>query len=502
MKHSLAWMAGAILASVTAGPALSQDKSVTIVLPEELDIVDPCEASRSNVGRVLLQNVAETMTELKPDEGLKPRLAESWEDRGNGTWRFKLREGVKFHDGTALDAGDVKHSMERAIANPAIVCEIGAKFFGGMTVTEEVVDDTTIDITTDPAQPILPLLMSTMTVVPSEAPSDKFIEKPIGTGPYKFVEYRRGQDIKLERNADYWGEQPAVEAATYVFRTESAVRAAMVATGEADIAPTIANQDATDPKMDFAYPNSETVYLRIDQQIPPLDDKRVRQALNYAVDREAFIGTIMPEGTELSTAIVPPTTLGHNGDLKPYEYDVEKAKSLLEEAKADGVAVDTEITLIGRIANFPNVLETNEALLAMFQEAGFNMKLEMYEVAEWVDLYSQPFAEDRGPQLVEAMHDNANGDPVFSMFFKYASEGLQSATRSPEIDAAIADATTATGDAREEKWSALFKTLHEDLVPDVQLFHMVGFSRVSPRLDFKPTIRTNSELQLSQIAFN
>ena len=493
-------LAGTVLLAVAGVPSYAQDDGVTIVLPEELDLVDPCESSRSNVGRVVLQNISETMTELVPGTGLVPRLAESWEDQGDGTWRFKLRSGVKFSDGTSLDAQDVAHTLVR-IKSPDIVCEQGAKFFGGIELTSNAIDDTTIDITATPAQPILPLLMSTVTITPSDAPLDKHISEPIGTGPYLFKEYARGQHIKLEANPDYWGEKPAVKSATYVFRSDSAVAAAMVQTGEADIAPNIAIQDATDPATDYSYPNSETVYLRLDNTMAPLSDKRVREALNYAVDREAFIGTILAEGTLLATAMTPPSTIGYNYDIKYFPYDPESAKALLAEAKADGVPVDAEISLIGRTNNFGNVLETMEALLGMFQDVGFNMSLQMVEVEEWLDLYSQPFAEERPPQIVQAMHDNANGDPVFSMFFKYASEGLQSGVRDPNLDAMIADATALTGDDREGKWSEVFKYVHTDIVSDVLLFHMVGFSRVNERLDFEPTIRTNSELQLSQISF-
>ena len=491
---------GTALAMVCAFPAFAQDGHVTIVLSEELDIVDPCEASRSNVGRVVLQNISETMTELVPGQGLQSRLADSWEDMGDGTWRFNLHPGVMFSDGTALDAGDVAHTLKR-IKDETIICEIGSKFFGGIELSANAVDDVTIDITADPASPILPLLMSTVTITPSEVPLNERMAVPIGTGPYTFDEYARGQHIKLSANPNYWGDKPAVTNATYVFRSDSAVRAAMVATGEADIAPNIALQDATDDAMDYSYPNSETVFMRIDNHTAPLDDIRVRQALNYAVDREAFVGSILANGTLLATGVTPPSTIGYNTDLEPFPYDPEKAKALLAEAKADGVNVDSEILVIGRINNFANILETMEALTAMWSDAGFNVKLQMVEVAEWLEYYSKPFAEDRGPIIVAAQHDNANGDPVFSMFFKYASEGLQSGVNDPTLDAMIAEASLATGDEREAKWSAVFKYIHTDQVIDAFLFHMVGFSRVGQRLDFQPTIRTNSELQLSQIGF-
>jgi peptide/nickel transport system substrate-binding protein len=142
-----------------------------------------------------------------------------------------------------------------------------------------------------------------------------------------------------------------------------------------------------------------------------------------------------------------------------------------------------------------------EALLAMLKDAGFNATLKMVEVAEWEDFYSKPFAEDRGPQMVAAMHDNAKGDPVFSMYFKYHTEGLQSGMADPAVDDMIAKATAATGDERAKLWKELFAKLHEEIIADLMLFHMVGFSRVSERLDFEPTIATNSELQLSQISF-
>jgi peptide/nickel transport system substrate-binding protein len=125
----------------------------------------------------------------------------------------------------------------------------------------------------------------------------------------------------------------------------------------------------------------------------------------------------------------------------------------------------------------------------------------MTEVAEWEDLYSKPFAEDRGPIIVGAMHDNANGDPVFSMYFKYHSDGLQSGISDPKIDEMIEGATVATDDERAQLWSALFEYINDEAAADVLLWHMVGFSRVNPRLEFEPSIKTNSELQLQQIGF-
>jgi len=484
----------------SATSVLAADSDIKIVLSEELDLLEPCMATRSNIGRVILENVNETLTEYdtRNGKGLMPRLAESWEQKADGSWRFKLRPGVTFTDGSGFDAKDVKFSFDRAMSDK-LTCE-SQRYFGGMKVSAEVVDDQTIDFTADPVQPILPLLLSLITIVPEETPME-FVREPIGTGPYKVTEWKPGQQIVLTRRDDYWGTAPKVTSATYLFRTDPAVRAAMVETGEADLAPSIAREDATNPKTDFTYLDSETVYIRLDSSVAPVSDIRVRKALNMAIDRQAFIGTLLPEGTELAVALFPPTTAGWNPDVKLPPFDPEGAKKLLAEAKADGVPVDTEIRLIARTANFPNVTEVMEAIHQMLTDVGFNVKLEFVEVAEHEKFYSKPYPTDQGAYMLAAMHDNNKGDPIFTMYFKYASDGRQSGINDPKVDDLITRASAATGEERAKLWSELVAYVHDDIVADVPLFHMVSYSRVGERLDFKPTIATNGQLQLSHIGF-
>ncbi|MFN7052480.1 MAG: peptide ABC transporter substrate-binding protein, partial [Gemmobacter sp.] len=150
---------------------------------------------------------------------------------------------------------------------------------------------------------------------------------------------------------------------------------------------------------------------------------------------------------------------------------------------------------------FPNDTEVLEAMGQMLSDVGLTVKLQMTEVAEYNTYYNRPFAEGRGPQLVSAQHDNAKGDPVFSMYFKYGSEGLQSGLVYPELDVKISKATESSGDDRAALWSEVMTDIHDELIGDVEMFHMVGFSRVNPRLNFTPTISTNSELRLSEIGF-
>lgn len=498
MKKIMSFNAAVLMAGL--GTAQAAETDVKIVLSEELDLIEPCMATRSNIGRVIMQNVSETLTEydMRGDEGLMPRLAESWTQNEDGGWRFNLRQGVSFSDGSGFDAKDVKHSFDRVMSDQ-ITCE-SKRYFGDAEITASVVDEHTIDFAADPVQPILPLLLSLITIVPEETPLE-FVRDPIGTGPYELTDWTPGQQIVLSRRDDYWGEQPEVTSATYLFRTDPSVRAAMVQTGEADLAPSISQLDATNAETDFSYLDSETVYLRLDHSVAPMDDIRVRKALNMAIDREAFIGTLLPEGAEMAVAMVPPGTQGWNPDVKPFAYDPEQAKTLLEEAKADGVPVDAEIKLIARTANFPNVTEVMEAIQQMLADVGFNIKLQFVEVAEHEEYYSKPYPTDIGPYMLAAMHDNNKGDPAFSMFFKYDSEGRQSGVSDPKVDELIAAAEAATDEERTALWQELVAYLHDDIVADALLFHMVSFARVGPRLDFKPSIATNSQLQLSQIGF-
>jgi peptide/nickel transport system substrate-binding protein len=139
--------------------------------------------------------------------------------------------------------------------------------------------------------------------------------------------------------------------------------------------------------------------------------------------------------------------------------------------------------------------------MAMLQEVGLNVKLNMVEVAEWVDIYTKPYAEDRPPQLVQTQHDNNNGDAVFTVFFKYHADGAQSVLSDPKVDELIEQATVSTGDERRAAWQEAFRMVHEDLIADIMMFHMVGYTRVGPRVDFTPDISTNSELQVAKVKF-
>jgi len=493
----------AVVLALYAAPvtAADADKTVTIVMVEQPDNLDTCNSARSAVGRVVLKNIAEPLTEIDPKDGsIQPRLATSWKQIDPLTWQFTLRKGVKFHDGADFNAQAAIYAIERTVSKK-IECEVMVKFFGHLKLSLKALDDYTLEVKSDIPEPIMPTLMGTMTICSPNTPADKWSRHPVGTGPYKFVEWDTGKKIVLERFDGYWGEKPQVEKAIYVWRTESAVRAAMVETGEADIAPNIAVQDATNPDMDFSYFNSETSRFRIDLSKPPLDDRRIRMALNYAIDRDAIRGSILSKDVVPATQLIVPSIAGYNPNLKVWPYDPEKAKQLIAEAKKDGAPVDKEIFMIGRTGIYPNATELMEASMAMFQAVGFNVKMKMFDVGVWNDYITKPFPKDLGPNLLQGQHDNNNGDPVFTVYNKYASKGSQSTTNDKKLDDMILKAQTASGEERVKLWQAVFYRINEEIICDVPLFHMVGYTRVGKRINFKPSIATNSELQLAQITF-
>jgi peptide/nickel transport system substrate-binding protein len=471
------------------------------VLNAEPDNLDPGNTGISNVGKVLLKNVAEPLTEINPDDSrILPRLATSWKQIDANTWQFFLRKGVKFHDGADFNAEAVVFNIKR-MYDKRIGNRTRDRIFSHLKTEGKAIDSYTVEVKTDKFEPLMPTLMANMAICSPNTPLDKWTRQPIGTGPYKFVKWDAGTQINLERFEGYWGKKPPVEKAVYIWRTESSVRAAMVGIGEADLAPEIAEQDAKRPDMDSSYLNSETSHLVIGAWEPPLNDKRVRMALNYAVDRNAIRGSILSKDVVPASQLNLPSIFGYNPDLKVWPYDPQKAKQLLDEARKDGVPVDKEILLVGRIGLYPNNQEVLEAMMNMYKTVGLNVKVKMVETSVHIRYRDKPRPTDAGPYLVENQTDNAKGDAVFVVFSKFHCQGNGNVICDKKLDDLIEKAQVAQGEERRKLWQAAAKRVDEEIVPLVVLYHMVGYCRVGKRISFKPSIVTTNEIQLAQITF-
>lgn len=500
-SHALAVTAVALTLTVPS-VALAQDNSeITIVGWTEPDTLDPCETGHAAISLVSKSNISESLIDRNGVTGeLSPRLATSWEMIDEDTWRIKLREGVSFSDGTPFNADAVKFSIERGMRGEEFNCAVVTKAFTTFKLTAEVVDQYTVDISTDRPAPILDLGFAIYPMMSPNTDMNTLTRSPVGTGPYVLGEWVSGTRIVLERNPDYWGEQPEVSKATYVFRNEPSVRAAMVATGEADIALEISEQDATNEATDYAYPNTETTWLRLDDRFEPLSDARVRKALALSIDREAMVGSVLPSATALAAQLPGASINGYNPDIAQNPYDPDEARKLLAEAAADGVDVEASIRFPGRIGVFANAEEVMQVIAQMLNQTGFNVSLELMERARHANFQARPFPEDVGPNINLLMSDNNRGDASFGLF-NHHSEGNQSATYThPELDKMINEAITLTGSERTEAFREINAYVQENTVI-VPLFYMVSFARVSERIDWVPNDETSIQIVIERIKF-
>jgi peptide/nickel transport system substrate-binding protein len=172
---------------------------------------------------------------------------------------------------------------------------------------------------------------------------------------------------------------------------------------------------------------------------------------------------------------------------------------LLNEARKDGVPVDKEILLAGHTGNFPGDQELMEAVMTMYKAVGFNVKLKMFERSVWRTYNNKPFPP--GPYVVQKQHNNDKGDAGFTVIYAYHCKGITSSLCDKKVDALIEKAQVATGDERKNLWREVFKRVHEEIISDVILFHMIGFCRVGKRINFKPTIANTSQIELAPITF-
>lgn len=485
-----------------ASPALAQDRDITIVLGGALDNVEACNMSVGYIGQVLKENVIETLTIRSNEDGsVQPRLALSWEQLEPNRWRIKLRDGVTFHNGAAMDAAAVAESLNRLLSTK-LECYDRYRMFANIAITPEVVDPLTLDLVSESPLPLMPVYLTVAGITAPGTDPEAFSNEPVGTGPFVFTEWDPAQKIVIAQYPDYWGDKPAVEQATYIWRSESALRAAMVPAGEADISTQISPQDATDPNLDHSYLTGETTRIRMFQNAEPFNDIRVRRALNYATDRQALIGTIFSPDVVPASQLMLPTIAGYNSDIKGYEYDPEMAKQLLDEARADGVNVDAPIELIGRIGFFPNQEEALQAMMQMWGQVGFNVKLTMLDRVDWLKLVNKPFDRERAATLIQEQHDNSYGDAAFTTTFHFHSAGAKADETYPDLDKILDAAAIETGEKRAELFAEAYQYVVDNIVPDALMFHMVSYLRISPELSYEPNSQTSGMLELAEIGFN
>ena len=351
MRNRAAWLlilAVMLFVGGALAPATAQAPGTLVVgLVAEPVNLDPAQVTDLNSNRVG-RRVVETLVTF-PDESTQvvAGLAESWTVSRDGLkYTFKLRPGIKFHDGTPFDAEAVKFSIERQIIPEHPANKLGkypfANYFFGNVKAVEVVDPLTVEfMLKEPRASFLAVLTAGAASIVSPTAVKKFGQdyplQPVGTGPFRYVSWDRGQKVVLEKNPSYWRYPVKVDRVIYRPIVEDQARLTELLTGALDLIvgtpPDFVGQLEKNPNVTLQKQVGAHVwYLGINNQKKPFDDKRVRQAMNYAVNKEAIVRDVLKGTGTLSAGPVLPGTWGADTALKPYPYDPERAKKLLAEA--------------------------------------------------------------------------------------------------------------------------------------------------------------------------
>lgn len=503
----VATAAGLAACSLTAGCTVANTShggydpnTLRIVLPQEPPTLEPCESSLTSTGVVVRSNITEPLIERDPQTGdLLPLLATGWHQTAPDRWTFDVRQGVTFSDGAPFTAADAAFSIDRAV-NSDLQCNVDGYVFGDDVLDVSAPDDKTVVVGTPKPDPILPLRISFVEIVPKSTSMTEKVREPIGTGPYAIERWDYGQNLVLARNDRYWGQKPEFARAEYKWRSEGSVRAAMVVNDEADIGTSVGPEDGAG-ELGVPFPNNETTALRITATEAPLDDIRIRHAINYSVNRTGIVKAIYRGLGEPASQLIPEGVVGYNEDLPLWPYDPDRAKQLVDKARADGVPVDRQIRLIGRNSQFPGVTETVEVIQNELSKIGLNVKIEMMDTAAQLQYQLQPFPAGAGPFIALIMHGNQAGDAAFSVDQYMRSDGAQSAYGTPAFDKKIEAAGELTGQQRQDAYAKIFADEPDEIGQFAYIAHMTGVLAKSPRVDYQPDSATGDEMRLSQMTF-
>lgn len=484
---------------VSSGSKSSAD-NVRIVLQNEPPTLEPCDSSNTGTGAVDRSNITEPLMELDlATAKLSPLLATAWKKTSPTTYTFTMRKGVKFSDGSTFDAKDAAYSIDRAVNNTKLGCFVDGYVFGDEKVQVKAVNADTLSVSTLKPDPILPLRLSFVEIVPTSTSNTKKVREPVGTGPYKIKKWDAGQKLTLEANPDYWGDAPAYKTATYLWRSEGSVRAAMVKEGEADLATQIGPDDGAGD-LAVQFPDDQTVAVRSQGYIPPLNDIRVRKAINYAIDRSGIVKSLFNSQSTVAAQLVPEGIIGYNASLKPWPTDVAKAKQLIAQAKADGVPVSTPITLFARSAQFPKISEIVQVLQKELSNVGLNVKIQMVDTARSNQVQQRPFPKGIGPYLLVIQHGNQAGDAGFSADQYMLSDGFQSAFGTPALDKLIKTAEKKSGEARQKAFEKVFAYEPTHVNQFAYIAHMTGMMAISKGVSYEPDVNTENEMHVAAMS--
>ena len=446
----------------------------------------------------LQQQVYDNLVERDENLKLVPGLATAWKLIDDKTWELKLRQGIKFHDGQAFTAKDVKASIEHA-SNPKTV----ASFYYVRQMEVEVVDDYTVRIHT--GEPYAGLLSAALCagqgapIVCADdlAKGDEWMQSKFnGTGPYKWVRYGgEGEGVVLTANTDYWGgvysQKPKIKDFVFKYVGDAAARTAALQTGEAQMIDRVEPDETkvieSDPNLKiWRSINMEAKWLSMRVNMAPMDNKLLRQAIFYAIDRDKIVKDILFGSGKATDSYLTSSQDFYQPDPKFPKYDPAKAKQLLSDAGyPDGKGLP-ELSVMFSVGFYPKNKEIGEFFINNLKDVGINAKLTLMEVAA----YNQNLFIHDSFHIVDHGWFLAAPDPdgiLNSLFLK----GLTTGANIDEVNKAIVkQSTTMDQDARakvirEEVVPALIDNVIE--IPYLQSEMITGYTAKLHDLNIGPT---------------
>ena len=408
------------------------------------------------IPQVLLVNVYEGLVRLDADGKIQPQLAKAWtvsDDRK--TYDFQLQSGAKFSNGDAFDAAAVKFSIERV---KSAAWKISLKKYMDVVDRVEIVSPTEVKVTlTRPSNDWLFRMTTRIGAMFSPTGVADLANAPVGTGPYTMQKWTRGDSITLARRDDYWGRKPALKTVTFkYFKDANAANNALLTGGIDAIvglqSPDSVPQFKADSKLQVIVGSSNgELVLSLNNATGPFKDKRVRQAVNHAIDRKALLQAAAAGYGTLIGSMVPPTDPWYEDLANAYPYDPEKAKALLAEAGVGG------LTVRFRVPNLPYAVAAAQLVKSDLAKAGVTANIDVLEFpARWLDVVFQKHDYDMSIiSHVEARDIATFADPKY--YWGYDNRGVQQLTQ---------EADAGTEQDQVTKLKQVARTLSDDAVCD------------------------------------
>jgi peptide/nickel transport system substrate-binding protein len=460
----------------TAGGAL------TVVRLSDATRLDPHFITDIPSANIVYQKIYETLVVPDQDMNIQPLLATEWEVINETIWKFTLKEGVSFHDGTPFNAEAVKATFDRLL-DPDTGSPQREKF--AMIDKVKVIDEYTVQFELDyPYAPLLSILASNEgSIISPKAiaeDSDRLTEHPVGTGPFIFEEWKSGQEISLTKNEEYWGKKPNVDRVVFKVIPEDGTRLAMVETGEAHIndqvpVTEIERIEASSTMGLYRTEGLAVEYIGFNTKKAPLDNVNVRKAISHAIEREAIINGVFNSVGTLANAAMSPMVFGHSDNVQPYAYDLNEAKKLLKEA-----GFEEGLTLNLLTSDRRERINMAEVIQSQLKGIGIDVNIQVMEYGAYIDT------------IVHSDHDlfiggwgNATGDGDYNQYnlFHTASQGSPGNHfyySNPEVDEIIEEARRITDESkRQELYEKAMQIELEDAVyiPIRNYEHMAAHSQ-------------------------